>query len=93
MADVKREKWLAEFKAAGVEKVRSELALRRWPKDKLAAAREWTEREDAKKWQAVRGPGEGVPVKRNRRWMLYIVFAIGLGFAAVRAFRMLRYGS
>ena len=93
MADINREKWLAEFREAGVEKVRGELALRRWPKDKLSLARQWTERQDAKNWQAARGPGpEAPPLRRNRRWMMYVLMAAGLGFAAVRAFRFLRYG-
>jgi hypothetical protein len=92
MADDKRASWLTEFKAAGVEKVRSELLLRRWPRDKMAAAREWVEREDNKRWQAQRGPGEGAPVKRNRKWMGYVVGAAGLAFAAVRAFRFMRHG-
>jgi hypothetical protein len=92
MAVDKREQWLAEFRGAGVDKVRGELALRRWPKEKLVAAREWTEREDAKLWQAARGPGEGAPVKRSRKWMGYVVAAVGLGFAAVRAFRFMRHG-
>jgi hypothetical protein len=90
MADVKREKWIAEFREAGVDKVRGELALRRWPKDKLVVAREWTEREDAKKWQADRRPGEGGLIRRNRAWMMYAAAIVGFAFAAVRAFRLLR---
>ena len=90
MADVKREKWIAEFKEAGVDKIRGELALRRWPKDKLVAAREWTERQDAMKWQAERGPAASAPAKSNRRWMFFVVTAVGFAFFAVRAFRMLR---
>jgi hypothetical protein len=92
MADVKREKWLAEFREAGVDKVRGELALRRWPKDKLVAAREWTEREDAKKWQADRGPSDGGAITRNRQWILYAAGVVGFAFAAVRVFRFLRHG-
>ena len=87
MADINREKWLAEFREAGVEKVRGELALRRWPKDKLSLARQWTERQDAKTWQESRGQGPGAPLRRNRRWMMYVIMAAGLGFAAIRLLR------
>ena len=92
MADDKRDKWLAEFREAGAEKIRSELVLRRWPKDKLSVARTWVEHEDNKQWQAARGPGEGTPVKRSRKWMGYVIAVVGFGFAAVRAFRFLRHG-
>jgi len=92
MADAKQEKWLEEFRAGGLEKVRGELVLRRWPKDKLAAARQWVEREDTKKWQAARGPGDGPPIRRNRKWMGYVIGAAGIAFAAVRAFRFLKHG-
>ena len=86
MADINREKWLAEFREAGVEKVRGELALRRWPKDKLSLARQWTEREDAKNWQAARGPGRGRPDQTQPPLDDVRIMAAGLGFAAVRAF-------
>ena len=92
MADDKRERWLGEFKEAGAEKIRGELLLRRWPKDKLSAAREWVEREDAKNWQAARRPGDASPIRRNRKWMGYVIGAAGIAFAAVRAFRFMRHG-
>jgi len=60
--------------------------------DKLAAARQWVEREDTKKWQAARGPGDGPPIRRNRKWMGYVIGAAGIAFAAVRAFRFLKHG-
>jgi hypothetical protein len=92
MAEDKSETWIAEFKVAGIDKVRNELMLRRWPKDKIATARQWVEREDARNWQAARGPGTGTFVKRNKRWISYVIGAIGLAFAAIRAFRFMRHG-
>jgi hypothetical protein len=88
----KHEKWLAEFREAGVGKVRGELLQRRWPKDKLSLARVWVEREDTKNWQAARGTGEGRPLRHDRKWISYVVAAAGLGFAAFRAFRLMRHG-
>lgn len=87
-----QEKWLAEFRAGGAEKVRRDILSANWTKEKRAAARVWLEREDNKRWQAERGPGEGAPVRKNRKWMMYIIGAIGLAFLAIRAFRMLRSG-
>ena len=72
--------------------MRGELITGGWTKEKRAAARNWLEREDAKRWQAQRGPGEGAPVIKKRRWMVYFLGAIGIAFLAVRAFRMLRSG-
>jgi hypothetical protein len=87
-----QEKWLADFREAGTEKVRRDILTARWPKPKLAAARVWLEREDSKRWQAERGSGEGKPIRKNRQWMMYVIGAVGVAFAAVRAFRMLRHG-
>jgi hypothetical protein len=92
VADEKSEKWHAEFREAGIDKVRGELLARRWPKEKLSAARQWVESEDARAWQAARGPGEGPPLRRNRKWIGYVVGAAGFAFMAVRAFRYMRHG-
>jgi hypothetical protein len=86
------EKWLAEFREGGPEKVRRDIMAARWPKEKRTAARVWLEREDNKRWQAERGSGDGKPVRKNRQWMMYVIGGIGVAFAAVRAFRMLRHG-
>ncbi len=85
------EKWLAEFREAGTEKVRREILASRWPKEKRTAGRVWLEREDNKRWQAAR-TGEGAPIVKKRPWMMYLIGAIGIAFIAVRAIRMLRTG-
>jgi hypothetical protein len=87
-----QEKWLAEFREAGPEKIRRDIVTARWPKEKRSAARVWLEREDNKRWQAERGSGEGKPIVKKRPWMIYLIGAIGVAFMAVRAFRMLRTG-
>ena len=85
------DRFLTEFRALGSERVRNELLLRRWPPEKIAAAREWLEREDTRAWQLRRGEG---PVKARaewkKKWLGYGIFAVGLLFAAVRLFRVLK---
>jgi hypothetical protein len=82
-----------EFRELGVEKVRSELLMRRWDPEKLSAARVWVEKEDAQRWLA--GRGDQAPRVRKKgipKWLLYIGIAFGITFAAVRLFRTLRWG-
>jgi hypothetical protein len=83
----------AQFKELGVERVRSELLMRRWDPEKLAAARVWVENADAQRWAA--GRGDTPPKLRSktvRKWTMYIVLAFGMAYAAVRIFRSLRWG-
>lgn len=80
-----------EFAELGLERVRRELLLRRWPADKLAAARQWVEREDTRIWQVRRGDAPAKPKSGwQRKWLGYVVTAVGLAYAAVRVVRMLK---
>ena len=83
-----------EFKELGLEKVRSELLMRRWGPEKLSAARVWVENQDAQRWLAARGdePPRMLRTKELRKWAMYIVGAIGVAYAAARIFRTLRWG-
>lgn len=88
---VTEERFLTEFRELGSERVRNELLVRRWPADKIAAAREWLEREDARAWQARRG--DAPVVKRaewKKKWLGYGIFAFGILFAGMRLLRVLK---
>jgi hypothetical protein len=85
------ERFLAEFRGLGSERVRSELLLRRWPPEKISAAREWLEREDTRAWQLRRGDTPAaVRAEWKKKAIGYAIFAVGLLFAAVRLFRVLK---
>ena len=82
-----------EFKQLGLEKVRSELLMRRWEPEKLSAARVWVENQDAQRWLAERG--DEAPKVRKKgvpKWLLYVGAAIGLAFVLGRVFKTLRWG-
>ena len=60
-----------EFKELGIEKVRTQLLMRRWAPDKLSAARLWIENEDAQRW--LTGQGDAPPGdarKTFRKWAM-----------------------
>jgi hypothetical protein len=82
-----------EFARLGLEKVRTELLMRRWDPEKLAAARSWVEGQDAQRWLA--GRGDAPPKVRKKgipKWLLYTGIAFGIAFAAVRVIRSLGWG-
>jgi hypothetical protein len=82
-----------EFKELGADKVRSELLLRRWDAEKLAAARLWVENADAHNWVA--GRGDAAPrVKPQwfRKWAMYAIMGFGVSYAVVRIVRTLHWG-
>lgn len=83
-----------EFAALGLEKVRTELLLRRWDPEKLAAARIWVENQDTQQWLAERSdaPPRMLRTKELRKWAMYVVSAIGVAYAAARIFKTLRWG-
>jgi hypothetical protein len=82
-----------EFVELGLDKVRSELLMRRWDADKLAAARVWVENKDTQRWAA--GRGDALPVDKKkwlRKYGLYIVIAFGVAYALTRIYRSMRMG-
>jgi hypothetical protein len=82
-----------EFKELGLEKVRSELLMRRWDPEKLSAARVWVENQDAQRWLA--GRGDEPPKVRKKgipKWLIYVGAALGFAFVAVRLFKTMRWG-
>jgi hypothetical protein len=91
---VSRQKdYTSEFGDLGLEKVRSELLMRRWEADKLAAARLWVEKQDTKHWLA--GRGDAAPVDKKkwlRKYGLYIALAFGLAYGLTRIYRSIRWG-
>jgi hypothetical protein len=88
----KGESWTSEFKTLGVEGVRREILLGRWPQRKIAAAKQWLQLEDVRQWQ------QRSPVSRERsplrlkQWAQYIAIAFAVLYAAARLFRMMRQG-
>ncbi len=90
MNDPATERYRAEFASLGAERVRSELMLRRWPKHKLVAARQWLERADVQSWMATRKDPPPVKKKAARKtWMIYAATGAGMLFAAFRLLRMM----
>lgn len=97
MADPReRERWTAEFKEIGRDRVRSEVMLGRWPPDKRSHARQWLEREDVQAWQsrAPAGSSSGglSKLRVNRRLLGVISGLIFGGFALFRILRQLKVG-
>jgi hypothetical protein len=90
VSDTLTDKYRTEFKTLGIDRVRNELLLRRWPKDKLSAARQWVEREDVGDWLA---KNRGAPTKKKpiskSKWFGYLLAAGGVIFAVVRLLRMM----
>jgi hypothetical protein len=84
--------WKREFDELGAEKVRSDLILGRWDKEKRIVARQWLELSDTRTWQADRPP-EGSPRggfilnKRNAKWWGYATAAFFLIFGIMRLWR------
>jgi hypothetical protein len=82
-----------DFVRLGVEQVRADVLHRRYEPEKLAAARQWLECEDARRWLAGRSD---VPRRPRpewlKRWAGYIAAAIGLAYDTARLVRILRYG-
>lgn len=92
MSDTFTDKYRDEFKDLGVSRVRNELVLRRWHKDKLSAARLWVERQDVGDWVAShRDTTPKPPRSQSKKKILgYVIFAFGLILAAERLLTMLR---
>jgi len=85
--------YTAEFSEIGLEKVRSELVMRRWEADKLAAARLWVEKQDTQRWLASRG--DAVPIDKKkwvRKYGMYIVVAFGIAYGLARIYRSIHWG-
>jgi hypothetical protein len=88
--DTSADKYREEFKDLGVARVRNELVLRRWHKDKLAAARHWVERQDVSDWVSTHRDAPAKPrASSSKKWIGYAVAAVGLIFAAERFLRMM----
>jgi hypothetical protein len=87
-----REAWAAEFQSLGADRIRSEVVLGRWPKEKRSFAREWLERQDVRDWQE-RKPGAGLAGLRSYRriWGIIAGLIFG-GFALVRVLRQFKLG-
>jgi hypothetical protein len=85
------DKYCDEFRELGVARVRNELVLRRWHKDKLAAARSWVERQDVGDWMASNRDKPAKPPRGQsaKKWAGIIVVVFGLIFAAERLLRMM----
>jgi hypothetical protein len=82
-----------EFIELGLDKVRSELLMRRWDADKLAAARVWVENKDTQRWVAQRGDAPPSDKKKLfRKYGLYIVIAFGFAYTLTRIYRSLHMG-
>ena len=91
-----RERWTAEFKEIGRERVRSEVMLGRWPPHKRSQARQWLERQDVEAWQsrAPTGTGSGglSKFRVNKRLLGVISGLIFGGFALFRILRQFKVG-
>lgn len=86
------EDWSSEFRALGTAKVLHELAQGRWPRDKLAAARQWIQLEDVRSWQK-RAPAHPAGwSSRFRDWARYFFSGIALLYTLARLFRIMRFG-
>jgi hypothetical protein len=83
-----RRAWRREFDELGATRVRKELTLGRWPRDKRDAARKWLEQEDIAHWQQNVSTGAG-PYRFLSKKTLGIVAAIAFGaFALSRLWRL-----
>jgi hypothetical protein len=93
MSDEAPDSWRGEFDTLGMEGVHRAIKAGRWPEAKIAAAKQWMQQEDIRRWQQ-QAPG-GTLVSRDtlRKWAKYAVTAIAVLFAAARLFRMLRHGA
>ena len=91
MSEPSIDKYRDEFRELGVARVRNELMLRRWHKDKLVAARSWVERQDVGNWVAANRDKPAKPPRGQsaKKWAGIIVVVFGLIFAAERLLRMM----
>lgn len=87
-----RQSWRSEFKTLGAEGVRREIALGRWPKEKLSVARQWLQLEDIHKWQHQAPASPPRSSKSLRVWAQYVGIAFAVLYAAARLFRLMRHG-
>jgi hypothetical protein len=81
----------SQFKGLGIEGVRREISLGRWPQPKIAAAKQWLQLEDVRRWQQSPVGRERSPL-RLKQWAQYIAIAFVVLYAAARLFRMMRQG-
>ncbi len=83
--------WTREFQELGAKQVRAELTLRRWDKEKSAAAKRWLERVDLARWAAEHPPessrGTFFLNLRNAKWWGYATGAIFLIYGLFRLWR------
>ena len=93
MSEEPTHSWSDEFRTLGLEAVRREIAVGRWPQDKLSAAKRWLQLQDIRQWQK-RTP---VTAARTSGWFRasarYLFGAFALLYAAAKLFRILRFGS
>ncbi|MCB1488014.1 MAG: hypothetical protein KDJ88_11225 [Bauldia sp.] len=91
MTEPSTDKYRNEFRELGIARVRNELVMRRWHKDKLAAARSWVERQDVDDWMASNRDKPPKPPRGQsaKKWAGIIVVVFGLIFAAERLLRMM----
>ena len=83
----------SEFRALGAAEVRRRVMMRRWPPEKLAAARAWLERRDIEAWDARRSGVSPRPRSDwRRKWLPYAVGGLGVLFMALRLLQMLKRG-
>lgn len=82
--------YIAEFRELGVDAVRQELLQRRWPPEKLSAARVWVESRDTHSWVASRSDKPPVDRRKNRPlWVAILIGGALFAFAGVRLFERL----
>jgi hypothetical protein len=85
------EAWSSEFKSLGAEEVRRQVGARRWPKEKIVAARYWLQLEDVRAWQPQASTGTREP-RDFRKWAKYLVPAFFALVATLRLMRLMRHG-
>ncbi len=88
------ERWNRQFKELGADKVRGELIIGHWNKDKRSAARLWLERTDAASWQKARPVGTSSRGTfflnlRNAKWWGYVTAGLFLAWGIFRVLRRL----
>jgi len=83
--------WNREFQELGAKQVRADLTLRRWDKDKSAAAKQWLEREDLARWVEEHPPDSSSGTFfLNLRGAKWWGIATGVILGAWAVFRMLK---
>ncbi len=96
MNDGRIEKWNREFEEAGADKVRGDLMLGRFDKEKTVAARRWLELSDTRNWRKAAPPGaprgsfiQAIIDKRNAKVWGYVIAGGLLAFGVARLLRRL----